>query len=172
MISEGSKPCLFCRLISSLIDCHVSWVDIIPKSKRSTLDLYNCRDAQGRNWWPLASPHPVHARCVLHVHTRSVSHVRLFATSWTVACQALLSMRCSRQEWIAISFSKSWSWHILKSGEGMVMKLARIKSLNLKWGYISELSSLHSISSLLLYWTVNLVTWPQLCCCCCCCCCC
>ena len=39
--------------------------------------------------------------CVLSL----VSHVRLFATPWTVACQAPLSMRFSRQEyWSGLSF--------------------------------------------------------------------
>ena len=34
-----------------------------------------------------------------------VSHVLLFVTAWTVACQALLSMRFSRQEyWSGLSF--------------------------------------------------------------------
>ena len=33
---------------------------------------------------------------------QSLSHVQLFATPWTVACQALLSMGFSRQE--------DWSW--------------------------------------------------------------
>ena len=27
------------------------------------------------------------------------SHIKLFATPWTVACQALLSMEFSRQDW-------------------------------------------------------------------------
>ena len=38
-----------------------------------------------------------------------LSHVRLFATPWTVAYQALLSLEFSRQElleWVAISFSR------------------------------------------------------------------
>ena len=36
---------------------------------------------------------------------KSLSHVRLFATPWTVACQAPLSMEFSRQEyWIRLSF--------------------------------------------------------------------
>ena len=41
------------------------------------------------------------------------SCVWLFATSWTVALQALLSMRFPRQEileWVAISFSRGSSW--------------------------------------------------------------
>ena len=35
----------------------------------------------------------------LCVHTKLLSHVRLFATSWTVAHQAPLSMGFSRQEY-------------------------------------------------------------------------
>ena len=33
------------------------------------------------------------------VKVKSLSHVQLFATPWTVACQAPLSMRFSRQEY-------------------------------------------------------------------------
>ena len=34
-----------------------------------------------------------------------LSHVQLFATQWTIACQAPLSMRFSRQEyWIGLPF--------------------------------------------------------------------
>ena len=32
------------------------------------------------------------------VHDKSLSHVQIFATPWTVACQVPLSMRFSRQE--------------------------------------------------------------------------
>ena len=40
-----------------------------------------------------------------------ISHVRLFATPWTVACQAPLSMEFSRPEcWVAIPFSRGISW--------------------------------------------------------------
>ena len=39
------------------------------------------------------------------VKVKSLSHVRLFATTWTVACQALLSMGFSRQEyWSGLPF--------------------------------------------------------------------
>ena len=39
------------------------------------------------------------------VHAVSLSHVRLFATLWTVACQVPLSMGFSRQEyWSGLSF--------------------------------------------------------------------
>ena len=45
-----------------------------------------------KGWALVASP------CVL-------SHVRLFTTSWTVACQAPLSMKRSRQEyWSGLPF--------------------------------------------------------------------
>ena len=46
------------------------------------------------------------------VKVKSLSHVRLFATPWTVAYQAPLSMGFSRQEcweWVAISFSRGSS---------------------------------------------------------------
>ena len=39
------------------------------------------------------------------VHAQSLSHVRRFATPWTVACQSPLSMEFSRQEyWSALPF--------------------------------------------------------------------
>ena len=44
---------------------------------------------------------------------KSLSRVRLFAISWTVAYQAPLSMEFSRQElleWVAIPFSRGSSW--------------------------------------------------------------
>ena len=34
-----------------------------------------------------------------YVHVQSLSHVRLFATPWAAACQALLSMEFFRQEY-------------------------------------------------------------------------
>ena len=36
---------------------------------------------------------------VIYVHAQSLSHVWLFATLWTIACQAPLSMGFSRQEY-------------------------------------------------------------------------
>ena len=68
-----------------------------------------------RRWWwrQFCSPHwsRIHqanrfycSKC-LYVHTQSFSHVWLFSTLWTVAHQALLSMRFSRQEyWSGLSF--------------------------------------------------------------------
>ena len=38
------------------------------------------------------------------------SYVWLFVTLWTAACQAPLSMGFSRQEWVAIPFSRGSSW--------------------------------------------------------------
>ena len=41
-----------------------------------------------------------------------LSHVRLFATLWTIACQAPLSMEFSQArilKWVAISFSRGSS---------------------------------------------------------------
>ena len=46
------------------------------------------------------------------LHAQSLSRVRLFATPWTVACQASLSVGFPRQEileWVAISFSRGSS---------------------------------------------------------------
>ena len=40
-----------------------------------------------------------------HVYAQSLSHVRLFATPWTVDCQAPPSMGFSRQEyWSGLPF--------------------------------------------------------------------
>ena len=45
---------------------------------------------------------------------RPLSHIWLFETPWTVACQAPLSLEFSRQEywleWVAIPFSRGSSW--------------------------------------------------------------
>ena len=41
-------------------------------------------------------------------HAHSLSRVPFFATLWTAACQALLSMECSRQEyWSGLPFPAS-----------------------------------------------------------------
>ena len=43
--------------------------------------------------------------CQICVHAQWISHVRLFATPWTVPCQAPLSMGFSRQEyWSGLPF--------------------------------------------------------------------
>ena len=82
--------------------------------------------------WPTSGPSTNHdwrmhmLMCAVHVHhpgdiwltfsrseVRSLSHVQLFAASWTVAHQAPLSMGFSRHElleWVAISFSRGSSW--------------------------------------------------------------
>ena len=49
----------------------------------------------------------------MHVHAKSLSHVRQFATPWTVACQAPLSMgilQLSILEWVAMPSSRGSSW--------------------------------------------------------------
>ena len=49
---------------------------------------------------------PSHAGSEPPSCAKSLSHVRLFATPWTAACQAPLSMGCSRQEyWSGLPFS-------------------------------------------------------------------
>ena len=48
----------------------------------------------------------------LCLSAQSVSRVQLFTTSWTVACQAPLSMgffQAGTLEWVAISFSRGFS---------------------------------------------------------------
>ena len=52
-------------------------------------------------------------KCYWRGMVKSLSRVRLFATPWTVAYQAPLSMGFSQAivlEWIAISFSRESSW--------------------------------------------------------------
>ena len=51
-----------------------------------------------RTWVP-AGEHTAGPRHTLTLTLSRFSHVRLFATPWTVACQALLSMEISRQEY-------------------------------------------------------------------------
>ena len=45
----------------------------------------------------------------MSMKVKSFTHVRLFATLWTVAYQAPLSMEFSRQEWVAVPFSRESS---------------------------------------------------------------
>ena len=50
-----------------------------------------------------------HTSCLIHVHVHAhaqlLSHVQLFSTPWTVACQAPLPMGFSRQEyWSGLQF--------------------------------------------------------------------
>ena len=55
------------------------------------------------NVMPVSPEQPIQESCVLCA--QSLSHVRLFATSWTVACQAPLSMGFSRQDyWKGLPF--------------------------------------------------------------------
>ena len=51
----------------------------------------------------------MHAKCVcVCVCACTLSHVQLFVTLWTVACQAALSMGLSRQEyWSGLPFPMS-----------------------------------------------------------------
>ena len=47
----------------------------------------------------------IHVGYYMKVKVKSLSHVRLFATPWTVACQAPLSMGFSKQEyWSGLPF--------------------------------------------------------------------
>ena len=57
-----------------------------------------------------------------HVHAKLLSHVQLFATPWTVASQALLSMGFSRQEY----------WHELPSPPPGGIPNPGIKPVSLK----------------------------------------
>ena len=47
------------------------------------------------------------------VYAKSLSHIQLFETLWTVACQAPLSLGFSRQEyWSGLPFPSSGKFHI------------------------------------------------------------
>ena len=62
---------------------------------------------------------PTYSRCIqlgtYHVRVLVSSHVWIFATPWTVAHQAPLSMARIR-EWIAISFSRGFAWPRIEPG--------------------------------------------------------
>ena len=65
---------------------------------------------------PVFFPELLHARAHTHTHTRTCmlshfSHIWLFATLWTVACQASLSLGLLRVlEWVTMPFSRGTSW--------------------------------------------------------------
>ena len=67
----------------------------------------------GWAWAAHCNIHPLTQEDIFTLYERKVlcvwlSHVQLFGTPWSVACQALLSMEFSRKEilqWVAISFS-------------------------------------------------------------------
>ena len=55
-----------------------------------------------------ASIHTQHSVCVCVCVCQLLSHVQLFATPWTIACQASLSMEFSRQEyWSGLPFPQA-----------------------------------------------------------------
>ena len=48
----------------------------------------------------------------IFVHAKSLSHVQLFATPWTIAHQPLLSMgilQARTLEWVVVPFSRGYS---------------------------------------------------------------
>ena len=61
-----------------------------------------------------------------------VSHVRLFATPWTVAHQAPLSMRFSRQEYWLLLFSR-----LQLSGSWVAIPFSRGSSRSRDWTWVS-----------------------------------
>ena len=68
-----------------------------------------------------------------------LSHVRLFATPWTVACQAPLFMGFSRQEY--------WSWcHALLQGvlliQGSKLLLRGNQKCDMKYFFLSKYSQI------------------------------
>ena len=59
---------------------------------------------------------------------KSLSHIRLFVTPWTVAYQALPSMEFSRHEyWSGLPFPSPWEWYIKR--ENLSYK---VKHLNIQ----------------------------------------
>ena len=66
--------------------------------------IYACR-RRCATWMPVIPSPSSHARMSPLVPAQSLSHVQLFATTWTVASQAPLSMGFSRQEnWNVLPF--------------------------------------------------------------------
>ena len=65
----------------------------------SRFQFFLSANSQGSQvtWWK--QPLCQQSCLCLYMHTQSLSHVRLFATLWTVARQAPLSMEFSRQEY-------------------------------------------------------------------------
>jgi len=86
------------------------------------------------------------------VKVKSLSHVRLFATPWTAAHQAPLSMGFSRQEY--------WSGLPLPSPPIMSIKLKWTSHIVSVWSWLWRLNAQVWIQSLLIiavwYWQVAL----------------
>ena len=62
--------------------------------------IYYCRkESLGRNGVAIIVNKRVQNAVKVKVKVKSLSHVRLFATPWTIACQAPLSMGFSRPEY-------------------------------------------------------------------------
>ena len=100
---------------------------------------------------------PVKAKIISHITTRLVliitlcllshfSHVRLFASPWTVACQAPLSMGLSRQEhWNGLPFPSSAIKYEVSEGSE-VKSLSHVQLFATPWTACSlPGSSIHGI---------------------------
>ena len=96
------------HLIWSSQHCEIDIIISILQMKKPALkSLMGLCTVAGREWWdnvlmPVKSEKKV----------KLLSHVRLFVTPWTIACQALLSMGILQArilDWVAISFSAPFS---------------------------------------------------------------
>ena len=79
---------------TSLFSFQVCW-NIIEKKSHNIFKVYNQEGKRGGINWELGIDIP--PACVMHL----LSSVWLFVTPWTIACQALLSMEFSRQEFLS-----------------------------------------------------------------------
>ena len=95
------------RLVKSGFFARPNRVAIVEDSASFLLILAG----RQRTWWICSHdsepPLPYLSRFNI-IKVKPLSHVSLFVTTWTVACQALLSMRFSRQEyWSGLPFPSS-----------------------------------------------------------------
>ena len=80
--------------------CVPSWIH-----QRNTCTAPNRNRSCNDNWPTLSAKSQYSPPSILSEVWKPLSHVQLFATSWTLACQAPLSIEFSRQEyWNGLSF--------------------------------------------------------------------
>ena len=81
-----------------------SW-QILEAFSVSLAGFYNSQVKNDHNYWSSETPMYQYFPSLLWLKVKSFSHVQLFATPWTVAHQAPLSMGFSRQEyWSGLPF--------------------------------------------------------------------
>ena len=79
---------------TSIPICHTAWQKIFLKKQKC---MWSGRDCCCNVWEILFVRYRLSSN--LRAYVRACCHVWLFATPWTVACQALLCMGFSRQEY-------------------------------------------------------------------------